>query len=34
MWNEVRAKLVRPDFIQAMDSHWRGRGIEWNRILR
>ena len=29
---EGRAKLVRPDFTQAIDSHWRKRAIEWNRV--
>lgn len=32
MWNETRAKLVRPDFTQAIGKHWRGRSIEWNHI--
>lgn len=32
MWCESRAKLVRPDFTQAIDSHWRKRAIEWNRV--
>jgi ATP-dependent RNA circularization protein (DNA/RNA ligase family) len=27
-----RAKLVRPDFTQAIDTHWRSRRIEWNRL--
>lgn len=31
-WCEARAKLVRPDFAQAIDTHWRKRAIEWNRI--
>ncbi len=31
-WCEVRAKLVRPDFTQAIDTHWRKRALEWNRI--
>lgn len=31
-WCETRAKLVRPDFAQAIDTHWRKRAIEWNRI--
>lgn len=31
-WCEVRAKLVRPDFTQEIDTHWRKRSIEWNRI--
>lgn len=30
-WCEARAKLVRPDFTQAIDTHWRKRMIEWNR---
>lgn len=29
---EARAKLVRPDFTQAIDTHWRRRAIEWNRV--
>ena len=31
-WCEARAKLVRPDFAQAIDTHWRKRAIEWNRV--
>jgi ATP-dependent RNA circularization protein (DNA/RNA ligase family) len=31
-WCEARAKLVRPDFMQAIDTHWRKQKIEWNRI--
>lgn len=31
-WCETRAKLVRPDFTQAIDTHWRKRALEWNRI--
>ena len=31
-WCEARAKLVRPDFTQAIDIHWRKRAIEWNRV--
>ncbi|MCC8448248.1 RNA ligase family protein [Xanthomonas translucens] len=31
-WCEARAKLVRPDFTQAMDIHWRKRAIEWNLV--
>ncbi len=30
-WCETRAKLVRPDFTQAIDTHWRKRALEWNR---
>ena len=32
-WCEARAKLVRPDFAQANDTHWRKRALEWNRIV-
>jgi ATP-dependent RNA circularization protein (DNA/RNA ligase family) len=31
-WVESRAKLVRTDFIQEIESHWRKRTIEWNRM--
>ncbi len=31
-WCEARAKLVRSDFTQAIDTHWRKRALEWNRI--
>lgn len=31
-WCEARAKLVRPDFMQTIDTHWRKRALEWNRI--
>jgi ATP-dependent RNA circularization protein (DNA/RNA ligase family) len=31
-WCKARAKLVRPDFTQAIDAHWRKRAIEWNRV--
>jgi ATP-dependent RNA circularization protein (DNA/RNA ligase family) len=30
-WCEARAKLVRHDFTQAIDTHWRKRTLEWNR---
>lgn len=30
-WCEARAKLVRPDFTQAIGHHWRRRTLEWNR---
>jgi ATP-dependent RNA circularization protein (DNA/RNA ligase family) len=32
-WCEARAKLVRTDFAQAIDTHWRKRALEWNRIV-
>jgi len=31
-WCEARAKLVRPNFAQAIDIHWRKHAIEWNRV--
>lgn len=31
-WLEQRAKLVRADFTQNIEAHWRQRGIEWNRV--
>lgn len=31
-WCEARAKLVRADFTQAIEQHWRRRAIEWNRV--
>jgi ATP-dependent RNA circularization protein (DNA/RNA ligase family) len=30
---EQRAKLVRPDFAQAIEEHWRRRRIEWNAVV-
>lgn len=29
-WLESRAKLVRPDFVQAIGEHWSHKRIEWN----
>ena len=31
-WCQARAKLVRPDFSQTIDEHWRRRRIDWNRL--
>ncbi len=31
-WLLQRAKLVRPDFVQAIEEHWRSRALQWNRI--
>lgn len=31
-WLEARAKLVRSDFTQAIESHWRSRTLEWNQV--
>ena len=30
--NLSRGKLVNPSFIQAIETHWRSRTIEWNRV--
>lgn len=31
-WLEARAKLVHPNFTQAITEHWSRRGLEWNRL--
>ena len=31
-WLLGRAKLVRPDFVQAIEEHWRSRAIQWNQV--
>ncbi|MCG2748033.1 MAG: RNA ligase family protein [Desulfobulbaceae bacterium] len=31
-WLVARAKLVRPDFTQAIGEHWQRRAIQWNRL--
>ena len=31
-WLEQRAKLVRADFTQAIEGHWRNRALQWNRV--
>lgn len=31
-WLIDRAKLVRPDFVQSIEAHWRARALEWNRV--
>lgn len=31
-WCRSRAKLVRADFAQGIDTHWRKRAIDWNRV--
>ena len=33
-WLQARVKLVRADFTQAIDSHWRSRALEWNQLDR
>lgn len=32
-WCDARAKLIRPDFTQAISTHWRKRVLEWNHIV-
>jgi ATP-dependent RNA circularization protein (DNA/RNA ligase family) len=31
-WLLNKAKLVRPDFIQNINNHWRKHQIEWNKL--
>ena len=31
-WLLARGKLVRAEFSQAIESHWRSRRLEWNRV--
>jgi ATP-dependent RNA circularization protein (DNA/RNA ligase family) len=31
-WLEQRAKLVRADFTQAIENHWRSRALQWNHV--
>ena len=31
-WCEARAKLVRSDFTQAIETHWRKRSLQWNQV--
>jgi len=31
-WLLARGKLVRADFTQTIDTHWRSRKLEWNRV--
>lgn len=31
-WLDQRAKLVRPDFTQQIERHWRDCGLEWNHL--
>jgi hypothetical protein len=32
-WLEARAKLVRPEFLTAIDEHWSGRPLETNQLM-
>ncbi|MEH3085032.1 MAG: RNA ligase family protein [Xylophilus ampelinus] len=32
-WCAARAKLVQPGFTQAIETHWRRRSVEWNRVV-
>ncbi len=31
-WLRQRVKLVRPEFTQQIESHWRKRALVWNHI--
>lgn len=31
-WCKLRGKLVRREFVQAIDDHWKSAGIRWNRV--
>lgn len=31
-WCEAKAKIVRADFTQAINEHWKSRRIEWNAV--
>ncbi|MGC8732272.1 MAG: RNA ligase family protein [Halothiobacillaceae bacterium] len=31
-WLRARAKLVRPDFVQGIETHWRRQPLRWNRL--
>ncbi len=31
-WLLDRAKIVRPDFVQSIEEHWRSRALQWNRV--
>jgi ATP-dependent RNA circularization protein (DNA/RNA ligase family) len=31
-WLHQRAKLVRPEFTQQIESHWRNRALVWNHL--
>ncbi|HVX56778.1 MAG TPA: RNA ligase family protein [Candidatus Saccharimonadales bacterium] len=31
-WLLARGKLVRADFTQTIENHWRSRKLEWNRV--
>ena len=31
-WLIARAKLVHPDFVQSMGTHWRSRTLRWNAL--
>jgi ATP-dependent RNA circularization protein (DNA/RNA ligase family) len=32
LWCASRAKLVAPNFIQAIETHWRSKSIVWNSL--
>jgi ATP-dependent RNA circularization protein (DNA/RNA ligase family) len=32
LWNRKRGKLVRAEFVQSIETHWRSKQIEWNGL--
>lgn len=30
--SQIRGKLVRPDFVQSIEEHWRRRSLDWNQL--
>ena len=33
-WLLARGKLVRADFVQGIETHWRRRRLQWNQVRR
>lgn len=33
-WLLARGKLVRADFVQGIETHWRSRRLQWNQVRR
>ncbi|MBK17940.1 MAG: DNA ligase [Rhodospirillaceae bacterium] len=32
IWSTARGKLVRKEFVQTIDEHWKSKRIRWNRL--
>lgn len=32
LWNRERGKLIRAEFVQSIEMHWRSKQIEWNEL--